>query len=511
MLQSFELWEWLTNLELRVRHSTSTTLTLSKIEWLSILALSTTWHFDHFRALAIHHLGQELTDPIELVRVGRDSFVPEWVLRGYEALVMKDEAIEEDQSDMIGDRASVKLYIIRHGLARRLKELEDTAKGDVESGIEEHSTHAAFVRDQLNMKFRAEFEDLNRGQLRGRIAGGIDSQIGGNEPSHDQLTSETDAERQGEVETPEERSEKSAGLPELGIESGGNVNEGNISMDKDETNIEKDSGGDTTELEIVQEEGVKVEAGQAKDEKGDSDEGNAKITQAESDFGKSLGFDIAAAEDEVNDWESIIGKETDGQDTSTSRESEIQESSTEENERQRQKLERKHERRMKIERRRQEEKRTKDQDQMPDEKAQQIQNAEEEQQKRKKAEELREQAVLEELHRVQEELHRVDAEKQKIQALEDKREAKAREEHRLMLAKVADQLRRQQAAEESERKKELEALRRHREIEASWRQQELESLKRYQEIEALGRRFKQGLQAWRRGVGRLEKKKRLQQ
>ncbi|RXW23174.1 hypothetical protein EST38_g2707 [Candolleomyces aberdarensis] len=502
---------------------TSTTLTLSKLEWFSILTLSTVWHFDHFRALAIHHLGQVLTDPIELIRVGRDNFVPEWVLRGYEALIMKDEAIEEDESDMIGDRASVKLYIIRHGLARRLKEHEDTAKGDGRSGIEGHSTHAAFVRDQLNMKFRAELVELKRGELRiagekgdpggNHSSGGktgrndpLDGQTGGKEPSDDQSTGETDAKRQGEAETPKERSEKPAGIPELGIESGGNLDEGNISMDRDETNIEKESGGDTTELEIV------LEEGQAKDEKGDSVEGNAKITRAEWDLGKSLGPDVAAAEDEeaaprgredeVNHWGSIIGKETDGQDTSSSRKPETEELSTEENERQRQKLERKHERRMKLERRRQEEeeKRTEDQIQMPNEKpdsAQQVQNGEDEQQKRKKAEELREQAVLEELHRVQEP-HRVDAEKQKIRALEDEREAKAREEHRLMLAKVADQLRSQQAAEESERKKELEALRQHREIEASWRQRELESLKRYQEIEAMGRRFKQGLQAWRK-------------
>ncbi|KAF6761096.1 hypothetical protein DFP72DRAFT_1165589 [Ephemerocybe angulata] len=97
-------------------HSTSTTVALSKSEWLTILTLYTLWHFLDLRKLAIQHLDSQMGDPIELVVVGRAEFVPRWVMKGYEALVFKPGPITEEESDLIGDRTAVRLYIIRHTL-----------------------------------------------------------------------------------------------------------------------------------------------------------------------------------------------------------------------------------------------------------------------------------------------------------------------------------------------------------------------------------------------------------
>lgn len=98
-------------------HSTSTTLTLTKSEWLTILTLATRWYFLEFRKLAIQHLDPQMTDPVEMIQVGRAEYVPRWVKAGYEALVSKTDAISEEESDAIGDRTVVRLYIVRHELA----------------------------------------------------------------------------------------------------------------------------------------------------------------------------------------------------------------------------------------------------------------------------------------------------------------------------------------------------------------------------------------------------------
>ncbi|KAF5317143.1 hypothetical protein D9611_003716 [Ephemerocybe angulata] len=97
-------------------HSTSTKIALSKPEWLVILTLSTLWHFLDLRKLAIEHLDPQMGDPIELIVVGRAECVPRWVMTGYEALVFKPGPITEEESDGIGDRTAVRLYIIRHTL-----------------------------------------------------------------------------------------------------------------------------------------------------------------------------------------------------------------------------------------------------------------------------------------------------------------------------------------------------------------------------------------------------------
>ncbi|KAF6761083.1 hypothetical protein DFP72DRAFT_842730 [Ephemerocybe angulata] len=100
-------------------HTTSTTTSFTKDEWLTILELSVRWHFHDFRKLAIEHLDGGLTD-IELIKVGRASYVPRWVLSGYQSLVEREGIITVDEADDIGNRTVNTLWIVRYLMDRKV-------------------------------------------------------------------------------------------------------------------------------------------------------------------------------------------------------------------------------------------------------------------------------------------------------------------------------------------------------------------------------------------------------
>ncbi|KAJ3519026.1 hypothetical protein NMY22_g13387 [Coprinellus aureogranulatus] len=95
-------------------HETSTTLHLSKVEWLVILNLSTKWHFARFRKLALEELDVRFTDPVELITLGRAAYAHLWALAGYGALATSPNSISGKQSESIGDRTADRVYIVRH-------------------------------------------------------------------------------------------------------------------------------------------------------------------------------------------------------------------------------------------------------------------------------------------------------------------------------------------------------------------------------------------------------------
>ncbi|KAJ2924526.1 hypothetical protein H1R20_g12564, partial [Candolleomyces eurysporus] len=99
------------------RHSTSTPSSFTKPEWLTILKLATLWYFLDFRALAIQHLSGQLIDPIESISVGREMYVPAWVERGFAALITKKGLISNEDSEKIGYKTAVNLYIVRQSTA----------------------------------------------------------------------------------------------------------------------------------------------------------------------------------------------------------------------------------------------------------------------------------------------------------------------------------------------------------------------------------------------------------
>ncbi|KAF6747367.1 hypothetical protein DFP72DRAFT_608905 [Ephemerocybe angulata] len=111
-------------------HTTSTTSSFTKDEWLTILELSVLWHFHDLRKLAIQHLDGNLTD-VELIKVGRAAYVPQWVLAGYKALVVRQGIITEDEGDEIGNRTVNTLWIIRYLVEHR--DLEGDLKKEIES------------------------------------------------------------------------------------------------------------------------------------------------------------------------------------------------------------------------------------------------------------------------------------------------------------------------------------------------------------------------------------------
>ena len=137
------------------RHSTTATLTLAKPEWLTILALSTRWHFLEFRELAISHLAPQVSDPVEMVTVGRREYVARWVEEGYEKLVLKKEAISEEEGEQIGWKATVILYIIRHELEGKLK-LDVVGAKKEGGGCDGDSSRGALSRAMIRERFRDE-------------------------------------------------------------------------------------------------------------------------------------------------------------------------------------------------------------------------------------------------------------------------------------------------------------------------------------------------------------------
>ncbi|KAJ3537546.1 hypothetical protein NMY22_g5545 [Coprinellus aureogranulatus] len=189
--------------------SNTTTITLTKSEWLTILNLSTRWHFPEFRKLAIAHLNPAMSEAIEMITVGRREYIPKWVLQGYAQLVVKKGAITEEESELIGHRTAVKLYIVRHELventqARASKlvrkiterfaeelamlkgeERARRAKGDVRIEVEEEQQRRAHAEGQ-------------RKEKEGREEEAREKEDGEGEKEKEQKTQEEIAERHSE-------------------------------------------------------------------------------------------------------------------------------------------------------------------------------------------------------------------------------------------------------------------------------------------------------------------------
>ncbi|RXW23155.1 hypothetical protein EST38_g2708 [Candolleomyces aberdarensis] len=90
-----------------------------------------------------------------LIQVGRRNFVPQWVVKGYKGLIKKQGAITEDESELIGYKTSVRLYIIRHDLASLGPTQTNGGKGS-DVGMED------MIRDQLALRFGGELDKLGR-------------------------------------------------------------------------------------------------------------------------------------------------------------------------------------------------------------------------------------------------------------------------------------------------------------------------------------------------------------
>ncbi|KAJ3523127.1 hypothetical protein NMY22_g11587 [Coprinellus aureogranulatus] len=100
----------------------------STCEWLTILKLSTAWHFIRVRKLAIEELTSRITDPIELVAAAREYGVSHWLVSAYEMLVKRSEIMTEEEGAKLGIHVAFKLCILREGFIRNKAAASPLAK-----------------------------------------------------------------------------------------------------------------------------------------------------------------------------------------------------------------------------------------------------------------------------------------------------------------------------------------------------------------------------------------------
>ncbi|KAF6747360.1 hypothetical protein DFP72DRAFT_1075402 [Ephemerocybe angulata] len=105
-------------------YTTSTSTSFTSEEWLAILEVSAALQHLGFCKLAFRHLKSAGIRPagVELVRLGRNAHLPEWIFAGYKALVTREAPISKDESYDIGIRTAGALTNIR-----KLCGLEDEA------------------------------------------------------------------------------------------------------------------------------------------------------------------------------------------------------------------------------------------------------------------------------------------------------------------------------------------------------------------------------------------------
>ncbi|KAK0226423.1 hypothetical protein IW262DRAFT_766385 [Armillaria fumosa] len=85
-----------------------------KNQWISVLKLSTMWHFTDIRQLAIKHLQQDATlDAIEQVVLAKAYSVSSWLRTGYLGLVKRTQPLSVEEAEQIGYRSAIQIYQVR--------------------------------------------------------------------------------------------------------------------------------------------------------------------------------------------------------------------------------------------------------------------------------------------------------------------------------------------------------------------------------------------------------------
>ncbi|KAF6741283.1 hypothetical protein DFP72DRAFT_1181051 [Ephemerocybe angulata] len=96
-------------------YTTSTFTSFTSEEWLAILEVSAALQHLGFCKLAFRHLNFEgigLTG-VDLLRLGRNAHIPEWIFAGYKTLVTRQAPISKEESYDIGIRTAGALMTIR--------------------------------------------------------------------------------------------------------------------------------------------------------------------------------------------------------------------------------------------------------------------------------------------------------------------------------------------------------------------------------------------------------------
>jgi hypothetical protein len=88
-------------------------------DWVSVLKLSTRWHFNRIRGLAITHLAAIAMDPVDKVVLAKKYKVRDWLQSGYESLVSRSTMISLEEAEKIGYQTAHLLYQARESAAVR--------------------------------------------------------------------------------------------------------------------------------------------------------------------------------------------------------------------------------------------------------------------------------------------------------------------------------------------------------------------------------------------------------
>lgn len=89
-------------------------LRLSEGEWTSVLVLAARWEMSRLRTLAIDKLTPYFaTDPHKLIVMGRRHGIDSWLTSGIHLLVLRKQAMDEDDVNIIGSSASLKVSALR--------------------------------------------------------------------------------------------------------------------------------------------------------------------------------------------------------------------------------------------------------------------------------------------------------------------------------------------------------------------------------------------------------------
>ncbi|KAF9457589.1 hypothetical protein BDZ94DRAFT_1314051 [Collybia nuda] len=87
-------------------------------EWVSVLKLSTRWHFDVLRKLALSQLTSVVMNPVERVVLAKQFNMWQWLRSGYESLVTRPEMISLEEAERIGYSTVHALYRTREERSR---------------------------------------------------------------------------------------------------------------------------------------------------------------------------------------------------------------------------------------------------------------------------------------------------------------------------------------------------------------------------------------------------------
>ncbi|KAH6907075.1 hypothetical protein BKA70DRAFT_1286180 [Coprinopsis sp. MPI-PUGE-AT-0042] len=161
---------------------------LSKLEWISVLRLTTQWRFNDLRKTAIDTLDEflELT-AIERTLLAKQFDIPSWLLRGYEALIDEMQSLDrKDDEDSGGltkeDVAKIGLDVVCELQNIVISRYRSMLRGVSSKSVEESIMGSSSLKEEYEeMQRRSEVERkrfadeeerkrVAEGEERGRLA-----------------------------------------------------------------------------------------------------------------------------------------------------------------------------------------------------------------------------------------------------------------------------------------------------------------------------------------------------